>query len=195
MSSRFHPETGTPVSESPRLLFTRRGRAIDIDVSHAIPTAQLVDDAIYHETNYHPSQRRTAVDLTRLYNCAGLAWASRRFHVMADWPNVQRILDDDGYRPIEVRDVRLGDLLLYVGNYRAPNQCLDHVAVVSRIDESSNLEQSSRLRKIWVLSKFGDASGETIHLHDHIPKLLTTSTPLFYTERPIHEPTLMRRFI
>jgi hypothetical protein len=58
----------------------------------------------------------TVMRRTRLsprYNCHGLIFGSRRTKII-DAMEIQKIISDDGYRPIQLAETKPGDIVLYV---------------------------------------------------------------------------------
>ena len=95
-----------------------------------------------------------------VYNCAGLAWASRRTAIYddVDW---DLIFAEDGYRKLSAgENPFLGDLVVY----REKDIGYLHVGVI--------VECESRVGGLLiprVLSKWDDASGEYIHWFNDAP--------------------------
>lgn len=94
-------------------------------------------------------------DPSPYYNCHGLTFASRRTMV-TDEVTLQRILMDDGYRPIQANEVSAGDIIVYyLDGY------IEHSGIV--ID---NPVGPLRIPTIW--SKWGRGS-EMIHAANNCP--------------------------
>jgi hypothetical protein len=123
-------------------------------------------------TEGYPGRRLRS--LTATYNCIGMAFASRRTCIEPD--EVEMILRDDGYAPVETAAaVMPGDLVVYETE-TAPGE-ISHVAVV--VSNDPNLQDgSSRIR---VLSQWG-WDGEYLHDYQDVPPLLGRPVR-FYTER------------
>ena len=127
-------------------LETSKGRGIDnyqetqITNSHITWHRHLVK-------KYRKAIPRTIQSPT--YNCHGLTFGSRRTKI--DKPtHIQRILDDDEYKPVEMKDVLPGDIVIYYSEAGDPN----HSGIV--------LEYSERLVVPMIYSKWGNA-GEFVH--------------------------------
>jgi hypothetical protein len=100
---------------------------------------------------------------TALYNCYGLAFASRRSWII-DETEVQKVLADDDFRDLGW-DARLwasGDIVLYYSGEE-----LSHVAVIT--DKRANIETGEVA--VRVVSAWGE-SGEYLHLIDRVSPLL-----------------------
>jgi hypothetical protein len=92
------------------------------------------------------------------YNCAGHVWASRRTCIYEehDW---QLILNEDGYH--ETASPIPGDLVIYVD---ATNGIL-HIGRIMEMRPGVG-DASSQIP--WVVSKWGDTTGEVYHwCYDH----------------------------
>lgn len=140
---------GTP--DAGIVLQTRYGR--DIPNSQAVgPDAQALRilAAIAQKHSGWISRK----DPCGTYNCAGLVWASRRTAIYDDGSCYADIIADDGYTMIATDQLTVGDLALYrlVQTRRAI-----HVGMVVELKTIGN----SRIP--WVLSKWNDFSGESLH--------------------------------
>ncbi len=117
------------------------------------------------------------------YNCAGLVWAARRTNIV-DESAYELVLHDDGYRAIPLRDVALGDLVIY---RRTDTRAITHVGLVIEFGDpgiwldGSNAPQRS---VPYVLSKMCDWGDEIIHNYFRFPRDLVDWTVEFWTERP-----------
>ncbi len=97
--------------------------------------------------------------LTAVYNCVGLAFASRRTCIDPEY--LKMILIEDNYRLLSgEHEVEIGDLVLY----RAIKYQYSHIAVV--VNKSKNVKNATF--EITVVSQWG-ADGEYIHLIDEVP--------------------------
>lgn len=149
-------------------LATSRNRRIP-NARRAERAPQSLQAARDFVTRKHPSARVRSLSAT--YNCIGLAFATRRTWV--DTAHVKMILDDDGYAPIEERDVQPGDLAVY----RDREGNVTHVGIV--ISHVPDVEAA-----IWrtrVLSQWG-ADGEYFHDLADVDEWLGKFEQ-FYTER------------
>lgn len=101
-------------------------------------------------------------DACGVYNCSGHVWACRRTAIY-DQPEIDKILQDDGYRNLhDDEQAVLGDLILYyVG------ESLYHVGVVYALRA---IVASGATQPIpWILSKWDDMSGEVLHHWQDVP--------------------------
>lgn len=119
------------------------------------------------------------------YNCAGHVWASRRTSIYEE-SAVRMILNEDGYRRlVGFGDAAVGDLVIYWHRPRGGTELWLHVAVVC---ELRPLFSESGNRRPWVLSKFGDTTGEWLHRFDDFPYdqpgMGLDLVIEFYTDRP-----------
>jgi hypothetical protein len=99
-----------------------------------------------------PKIHKQAIQRTGIspsYNCHGLTFASRRTHII-DWSELQKILRDDDYKEIELRDVLAGDIVIYLRDGDA-----NHSGVVVEYTHNATVLP-------MVCSKWGCA-GEFIH--------------------------------
>jgi hypothetical protein len=120
-------------------------------------------------TENHPTVRVRSLSAT--YNCIGMVFANRRNWI--DPSHVQMILDDDGYREVDRKDVRPGDIVIY----RDVDGSLTHAGVVI----SNEPDLASAHWKTTVLSQWG-ADGE--YFHDLGDVNVSLGTPDgFYSER------------
>lgn len=87
------------------------------------------------------------------YNCHGMVFASRRAWV--DRPEtVDQILHEDGYRPVELKDVMAGDVVVY----REVNGDAAHSGIV--VEAPIQRGVYVQVMKVW--SKWGSGN-EVIH--------------------------------
>ncbi len=104
------------------------------------------------------------------YNCVGMIFASRRAVIEID--HIYDILREDGYRRIQLRDVVVGDMVLYRDTVEPT-----HVALVTAIDAIGDT------LSVRVLSKWG-LDPEFEHFMENVPARL--GVPMeFYTERQV----------
>ena len=90
------------------------------------------------------------------YNCFGMLFASRRTSIFED-SEVEKILEDDGYRPIQEAEATVGDLALYRDQQ---SRGLLHVAEIVHQDELGGLH---------AVSKWDSTKGEDRHhIHHHM---------------------------
>lgn len=104
------------------------------------------------------------------YNCYGHIFAARRTSIYED-AEIDKILEDDDYRPLRVDESpQVGDIVLYLwlGKRR-------HVGLVVKVDYLENTPVP------YVLSKWSDAWGESIHKYRDVLQL--DWQPFFYTDR------------
>ncbi len=98
-------------------------------------------------TNYSP-----------VYNCHGLVFASRRTRIEKS-TSIQRILDDDKYFEIPMKDVLPGDIVIYYSEKGDPN----HSGIVVEYGPP-------RVLVPVVCSKWGNA-GEFVHALADCPRM------------------------
>src|SRR5437667_12124675 len=65
----------------------------------------------YRLSTLHPNAI-TRTDPSPLFNCHGLTFASRRTKIL-DRRNILRILEDDAWSEIDIREVLAGDVVIY----------------------------------------------------------------------------------
>jgi len=95
-------------------LHTRCENQIQNEIDRRPPRAgdqRLCED---YRRDYPNAQHRPTTP-TRQYNCHGLTFACRRTWIWKS-SEVAKILTDDEYQPIELRDVLPGDIVLYTQN-------------------------------------------------------------------------------
>jgi hypothetical protein len=139
---------------------TRKRRQIGNEVrpERAIESLQ---EGIRIVTDAYPEV--VPLSATALYNCYGLAFASRRTWIL-DEGEVKKVLEDDGFGelPWDPRFWEAGDIVLY---------CLDeevsHVAVIA---SKQPVLQSGDF-KVHVISAWGE-SGEYVHPMEVVSPLL-----------------------
>jgi hypothetical protein len=96
-----------------------------------------------------------------VYNCVGHVWACRRTAVFEDLdPQVLRILDDDGYGPLDGPQEPLahGDIVTYWDSAKS-HKGFWHVGIVFELRAIAG----SQRQIPWILSKWDSASGEVLH--------------------------------
>ena len=144
-----------------------RKLALDTRKGTPIPNLQRLE--------MNPSQAKAAVrrikkqcpnarmrSITQIYNCLGMAFASRRTCIEVD--SIALILDEDDYKLVKLKkDVQQGDLVTYwdtvTGEFK-------HVGVI--LGEKPLIEGSNKTLT-WAISQFG-ASGEWIHPINEVPE-------------------------
>lgn len=95
-----------------------------------------------------------------VYNCAGLVWASRRT-VLPNPNEWQRIIDDDGYRPLRIGEKPyIGDIAIYRARH---NHEIIHIARVCAIQKLDVPHHVASEGTPWALSKWDLKSGESYH--------------------------------
>ena len=100
-----------------------------------------------------------------IYNCYGHIWANRRTSIY-DNIEVIKFIEQDGYKKIDLKDLEVGDLVLYrrVNNLKHIDH-IDHVGLVYKIEEAEGFTY----RTPWVISKFRDFGGEVLHTASDFP--------------------------
>lgn len=89
-----------------------------------------------------------------------------------------KVLREDGYRVVELADVRIGDLVLYRADSRGT---LLHGGTVSRLER---MVGGSATIVPWVLSKWNDHFGEDEHHFRDVPWETGSWSVEFWTDRP-----------
>lgn len=140
-------------------LATRQGRTIPNERRMELPPGTLRFAREKYERDKPAARLRT---LTGVYNCMGMAFASRRTWV---WPeDLGMILEGDEYHRLSGPDqAELGDVVVY----HSPLGSVEHVGLVAQV----NIDLRQATRQIFVLSKWG-ALGEYFHQIDDVPELL-----------------------
>jgi hypothetical protein len=92
-----------------------------------------------------------------LFNCHGLTFASRRTRIL-DWQNILKIIKDDAWQEIEMRDVLPGDVVIYFDDEGDPS----HSGIIVEAPGDRLLPR--------VCSKWGSA-GEFIHWLTDVPQI------------------------
>jgi hypothetical protein len=114
-----------------------------------------------------------------VYNCFGHVWAARRTSIY-EQSEIEKILDDDGYRSLTDREQpRRGDLILYF-----VDDVLYHVGVVYEFRQAIHVAVDSPSVELvpWVLSKWDDTKGEVLHSAYDVPWAIPRLQ--FKTDRP-----------
>lgn len=156
-----------------------RQLALDTRKGRPIPNLQRLE--------MNPSQARSVVrtikkqcpnaimrSITQVYNCLGMAFASRRTCIEVD--SIALILNDDDYKMVKHRkDVQQGDLVTY---WDARTGEFKHVGVI--LGEKPLIEGNKKT-VTWAISQFG-ASGEWIHPIKEVPEGCN-GTIRVYTDR------------
>jgi len=155
---------------------THTGNAVENDIALAVDDrGRRLYEAVRQK---HPGwkNRRKAAGV---YNCFGLAFASRRTSIRED-VEVEKIRTDDGYRKLKMHERPApGDLVVY----KTPTGALIHVALVTRLER---LIPGAEPTATMALSKWNDHFGEDEHeVHDH-PFGEQEPTFEFWTDRPLH---------
>lgn len=149
-------------------LATRRGSRIRNERRPEQPPVRL-KAAVQHWTQAYPEIRVRSV--TGVYNCMGLAFASRRTWVDTD--QLSMILDEDEYHRIRgPQEMQVGDLVVYRRNGEAA-----HIAVVVKLEPLV----ATASWKVTVVSQWG-ADGEYVHPMEDVPELLGTPVE-YWTDR------------
>ncbi len=94
------------------------------------------------------------------YNCHGLTFASRRTCIEIA-SEVQKIINDDDYTEIDIKNVLPGDIAIYY-NSNPPVTDIEHSGIVV------SLVKTDILNKPKILSKWGGAH-EVIHFPEDCP--------------------------
>jgi hypothetical protein len=161
----------SPIERSDSLLLQTRAKwAVPNELRRERPVAALRAAVDLIRELFPEAQLRS---ITSTYNCVGLVVASRR--VWVDPAHLVKILQDDGYRPLErPEDAESGDVVVYHDSDGEP--C--HAGIVVR----KNLVVPGESRDLLtVLSKWG-ADGEYVHGATEVPLLLGRPTQ-YWTDR------------
>lgn len=129
---------------------TSKSRIVDNFQDHDIPEMQL---RYFRRLAAQFPNARQRTEPSALFNCHGLTFATRRTKIL-DRQNIQRILDDDGWREVQVASVLPGDIIIYFDEAGDPNH--------------SGIVVSDRLSVPQILSKWG-IGGEYIHWPADVP--------------------------
>jgi len=105
-----------------------------------------------HQKEY-PSAKHRPVKPSRIYNCHGLTFASRRTFIWLS-EEITKILDDDGYEKVDRQYVLAGDIVVYY----ATTGDAEHSGVVVEVDQFGPK----------ILSKWGQ-SHEVVHREGDCP--------------------------
>lgn len=125
-------------------LHTRCENQIENEIDRHLPRAgdrALSDD---YRAKY-PSGRHRPVGPSRQYNCHGLTFASRRTWIWKS-SEIEKILKDDEYEMVELKDVLPGDIVVYT-----QDGDVEHSGIVLSVDPVP-----------YILSKWGPLH-EVIH--------------------------------
>lgn len=140
------------------------GQDILLDTAKGVPvpntqatsiTHPLASEALERSIAF-PSQLRARAHPR--YNCHGLTFASRRTAIHED-REVGRILQDDGYRPVDMRYALPGDIAIYFTDRGS----IDHSALVVSKPEPPTWVP-------FVCSKWGVIGPEVYHLATQCPE-------------------------
>jgi hypothetical protein len=164
-SSPQNPNTQIP-------LYTRRGNKIDNiqgwELSH-FQWSQL-------KTNLNrfgpPFVKFLSKDGCPVYNCHGLTFGSRRTSVEATNLMINRILDDDGFDEVTMKEVQEGDVIIYADE----DGEIQHSGIVVEMMEFAGFDAS--IPRVW--SKWGHGQ-ETVHHFQSMP--YKNVTPKYYRMR------------
>ena len=150
-------------------LATRKGQHIPNERRLQRPPASMIaarDIVLTH----HPSARVRS--LSSMYNCMGMAFASRRTYIESE--HLELILDGDNYQRVpHESELAVGDIVIY----RDQNGEPVHVAMVS--DVRTNLRDATW--EVFVISQWG-GDGEYFHRVDDVHPRLGEPTE-YWTDR------------
>lgn len=97
------------------------GITLETRLGNPIRNVQVLNLSAFIKGQFDPMGKRwqSSVTIRRgptgTFNCHGLVFASRRT-MIEDSPEVQRLIDEDGYVKVAPQDVKAGDLIVYVRN-------------------------------------------------------------------------------
>jgi len=143
-----------------------RQLSLDTREGNPIPNAQRIEmdpsrrKAVIRTINKQCPKARPR-SITQVYNCLGLAFASRRTCIDVD--AISMVLREDDYcRVPRLKDTKPGDLVIYRDD---PTGECKHIGMI--LGELPLLERSKKT-EFWVISQFG-WDGEWIHPIDQVP--------------------------
>lgn len=134
-------------------LQTRKGNDIDNIQSFELITDQT--DIMVHEKYKGKVTFRS--DNSSIFNCHGMVFAARRTNI-DDSNEVRKILDEDDYEEVSLKDVLPGDIVAYI----ALNGNIDHSAIVIELPSEETVNMP------LVVSKWGRFR-EAIHVLHQCP--------------------------
>lgn len=129
-----------------------------------------VDDLI---SKYFTTTPRTRIP-SAYYNCHGLTFASRRTEIILP-DEVRKVLKEDHYERIDLRNVLPGDVVIYVG----PGGAIDHSGIVV---ELMRLNVNGPVYTVRIVSKWGGAH-EVFHLLNDCPWSENTTVEYYRVTR------------
>lgn len=136
-------------------LQTRKGNNIDNEQADTVYTPGELR-AIEDTTKEYLTDGKRA-EANPLYNCHGLTFATRRTGIF-NTEDIKKILADDEYKEIPLRNILAGDIVLYI----AENGDIDHSGIVVDVNENFGI------RTPRIISKWGTMP-EFIHLVHQCP--------------------------
>lgn len=122
----------------------------------------------------HPQWKLVAASRGR-YNCFGLVWATRRTAIY-EFPEVRKIIEDDGYRSTSEEATDVGDIVVYWDLKHGP---LHAGIVVGRVP----LLHGGSTTTLTILSKWNDDGPEVLHRVEDVPKDLQSCERRWYSKR------------
>ena len=150
-------------------LATRKGEPIPNERRLQRPPASMIA-AREIVLTHHPSARVRS--LSSVYNCMGMAFASRRTHIEPE--HLELILDGDSYRQVHLEsDLTPGDIVIY----RDQNGIAVHIGVVCEV----RTDLRNATRAVFALSQWG-GDGEYFHRVDDVNPRLGEPTE-YWTDR------------
>lgn len=132
-------------------LQTRKRRDIDNLHDTAPPTAGMQIQADDYKRK-HPTAKHRPTAPGGTYNCHGLTFAARRTEI-SDASEVRKILQDDDYDAVNLKDIMPGDIIIYF-----KDGDLEHSGVVVDCQSLGP----------FILSKWGGAH-EVVHFFSDCP--------------------------
>ncbi len=164
---------GGPSDRAYLPLATRRGAPIPNErrLERAPASLRAAYDLFRRE---RPNARLRSA--TAVYNCMGMAFASRRTWI--DTSQLGMILQDDDYRRLDgPHEAHTGDLVVY---RKRPGGAVSHVSVIVRIEPMVQTVSW----EIITISQWG-ADGEYLHRVDDVPDLLGEPVEYWTDRRPV----------
>tara|TARA_R110002167_G_scaffold15826_1_gene62797 strand:+ start:1535 stop:2011 length:477 start_codon:yes stop_codon:yes gene_type:complete len=131
-------------------LQSRTGREVEnyFDERPPIPGITLASNDARRK---YRSVRHRPTEPSARYNCHGLTFAGRRTAIERP-EEVERIIHDDGYLPVQRAEAAAGDIVLY---YQS-----------GTIEHSGIVVDAKEYGVIWVLSKWGELHEAVHQAHD-----------------------------
>lgn len=117
------------------------------------------NQCLYYDREYSEVVRRT--DISPIYNCHGMTFASRRTWIY-EIEEINKIIEDDNYKEITINEILPGDIVFYIDE---ETKDITHSGIVI-----SKYEISDRgiINMPQIISKWGGCR-EVVHKIDECP--------------------------